>query len=564
MTTQAAHLPKSDQEPRPLEQSQEHALHEQTCLSEDVVLAFQRGETTRAERHHIHAHVDTCERCRGLVLLAARLGETGVVDTQDSSQRLAAFIDDGFPWMRFGAGKRLAQRFEILRFVRRGGMGEVYEAFDSVVGSRVALKTLLSTAGDSERALDGLCQEVNLARRVAHAHVCRIYDLHEHREGSRAMRFLAMEFIEGETLKDRVTAAPLALSEACAIGCQLLQGLGAIHAAGVLHLDFKSQNVMLRSGIEPARAVVMDFSLSRAFEKELLLKTSERHLAGSIGYMSPEQLECQATLGPSSDVYAFGVVLFEMLTGHLPFEGESPASIMLKQLKSHPPPPSSLRPAISAALDSFVLTCLSRQPRGRFQSVDAALNELRHCLGRASARPRSASRRRHVVLVTALASLCGVLAAATRSAQPSRTIGRTALQTGAAPLAAPALLEPALEARRTEQVPPRQEAPSGRASPVPSERGALDSRAAQPLRRRAAPSGRREAAGEGAEAARAPLPAARSSTALSGPLPGSLSPPARPGAAPPSGLVLEEPPPQRPALEPRPAWTPEHAPDFLL
>jgi serine/threonine protein kinase len=353
-----------------------------SCLSEDDVLAFQNGETTELERQRIHQHIDRCDVCRRLLVMVARMagGASAIEPDLDSFERVAALVGSGLRLTALAGGKLLAQRFEVLRFVERGGMGEVYEAFDRVVGSRVALKTLLSTTRDDAPGVSRLGEEVKLARRVAHANVCRIHDLHEHREAAGPpLRFLAMEFVDGVTLKERLLERELAIVEACAIARQLLLGLAAIHSAGVLHLDFKSQNVMLRQDASPEQPVVMDFSLSRAFETELRLRTSERTVAGSIGYMSPEQLECQSTLGPASDVYAFGVVFYEMLTRRMPFDGNSPAAIMFKQLKLRPQPPSHLRPEVGPALDGFVLTCLGRHPRSRYADVQSALQALDRC-----------------------------------------------------------------------------------------------------------------------------------------------------------------------------------------
>jgi serine/threonine protein kinase len=197
-----------------------------------------------------------------LIATAALDGGASAVGVElDSMERLATVMGSGLRMTTFAEGKRLAHRFDVTRFVDRGGMGEVYEAFDRVVGARVALKALLCTAAEDESPASRLGEEVNLARRIAHPNVCRIYDLHEHREVERQpLRFLAMEFIDGVTLKEHLLKGLMAIEEACSIARQLLMGLAAVHSAGVLHLDFKSQNVMLRRGASPAQPVVMDFS----------------------------------------------------------------------------------------------------------------------------------------------------------------------------------------------------------------------------------------------------------------------------------------------------------------
>ena len=446
-------------------------------------------------------------------------------------------------------------RYRIESGLGEGKYGVVYQGFDTAIERPVAIKCLRPPEGEpeSQNSQPGVpFEEAKVIGQLNHPHIAAVFDMGT----SGDVVYIVMEFVQGETLKDRVLAGSLAIGEACAIACQLLLGLGAIHSAGVLHLDFKSQNVMLRSGIEPAQAVVMDFSLSRAFDKELLLKTNERHLAGSIGYMSPEQLECQATLGPSSDVYAFGVVLFEMLTGHLPFEGENPASIMLKQLKRRPPAPSSLRPGISAALDSFVLTCLSRQPRGRFQGVDAALCELRQCLASGSTRPRTASRRRHVGLIAGVTAVCGLLASASRSVQPPRLLQRAelGLHTGEPPPAPPARTalvheQAVLEAPTLAPSPSRL----GSAKPLHFDAGSNAAAVTKPVRRRSAPRAAREPALDdtAAPSAAAPNTAAPNTASAS--------------AAPPNAVTAEQPALPGPAAPARaPAWTPQHAPDFLL
>jgi serine/threonine protein kinase len=279
------------------------------------------------------------------------------------------------------AGSLISGRYRLSRFVSRGGMGEVYEAFDGFLGERVALKMILPAAYTPNAARE-LQSEVRLARRVTHPNVCRIHDLGLHADVSRRywpIPFLTMEFIEGQTLGERLRAGRLPIWEAQSIARQLLLGLGAAHTAGVLHGDFKSDNVMLRQlengDVEP---VITDFGLARAFETSAYL-ASGGALAGSIDYMAPEQL-LSGRLGRETDLFAFGVVFFQMITGRLPFStGGSPIASAIRRLQERPELPSQVVAGLNPSIDEFILTCLRRERSDRFPDAEAALRALDAC-----------------------------------------------------------------------------------------------------------------------------------------------------------------------------------------
>ena len=409
------------------------------CLSEDTVLIFLGGQAGEAQRERVDAHLDQCSMCAGLVAAAARDESASSPPASPLSAEAASPFGGAAsphfggaaspPWpTAFVQGSVLAGRFTIIRFVARGGMGEVYEALDEKIAGRVALKTMLCTLSDSASAIQRLCEEVKLARRIAHRNVCRIHELHEHHDAqSRApLLFLAMEFVEGKTLKDNVRGNPLPPCEASELGIQLLRGLGAAHDAGVLHLDFKSQNVMLREG-RTREAMIMDFSLSRAFETEAHMHASERQLVGTPGYISPEQLECRSTLGPPSDIYSFGVVFYEMLTGRLPFVGQNATAVLLQQLTGRVQRPSHVVPGLTPLFDRFVLKCLQRDPSLRFPDTASALQALEACrlqlqASGGPARRRRAARRLFVASVAALTAGLVAFADARRRADSAREI----------------------------------------------------------------------------------------------------------------------------------------------
>jgi serine/threonine protein kinase len=336
------------------------------CLSDDEILLYGQGATSEAQKLRIHAHLDVCGTCREIVHFV-------IADDEPASERSLEVTT-------FAPGDVVKDRYTIERFVGKGGMGEVYRSFDRLLGKPVALKTVLCASGDDPRAVRKLFDEVRNAQRVAHPHVCRIYELQEHEDASRFSRpvpFFTMEFVDGERLAIWMRNGALPSADVRTIALQLLAGLHAAHDKGVLHLDFKSDNVLLRRDGPRIEALIMDFGLSRSADGEHSVRTSERlRGAGTLPYMSLEQLECRADVGPAADVYAFGVVLYEMLTGRLPFEGATPAAMLLKQLKERPVPASTLKPGLSRILDAFLARCLSADPSARYLDAGAALAAL--------------------------------------------------------------------------------------------------------------------------------------------------------------------------------------------
>src|SRR5882724_5613508 len=288
------------------------------CLSEEDVLAFAVGRLPAGKLIEAHQHLDACEICQHLLSEAAHaLATAATAPLRDGE-------DLGFN-TTFQPGTLVGQRYLIRQFIARGGMGEVYEAFDRELQERVALKTVTSTACDNPSAVRRLKGEVQLARRVGHPNVCRIYDFGSHvmAQTGAQISFLTMEFVDGETLGQRVRlAGALPIPEAQKLARQILGGLCAAHEAGVLHRDFKSDNVMLRAeGSDGVSPLILDFGLARAFDHDSRSGASSSNpmLVGTFEYIAPEQLEGKPHT-TASDVYALGVVWFEMLTGELPFE----------------------------------------------------------------------------------------------------------------------------------------------------------------------------------------------------------------------------------------------------
>jgi serine/threonine protein kinase len=276
-------------------------------------------------------------------------------------------------------GEVLAGRFVVVRLLARGGMGAVYEAHDAILRTRVAVKLIRSDLSNDATALDRFRREVLLGRQVSHPNVCRVYELYEtNTAAGHHVRFLTMEFISGETLSKRLArGGRLSTQEALPLVEQMCAGLDAAHSAGVIHRDFKSSNVMLAapSGDEDAqstRVVLTDFGVARAREtsqgSEQRRLTGEAGVLGTPDYMAPEQVT-GADVTQAADIYALGVVLYELVTGRLPFSGSSPLASAARRLDEAPPSPELLAPGLDRQWSKVILRCLAREPRHRFHSA---------------------------------------------------------------------------------------------------------------------------------------------------------------------------------------------------
>jgi serine/threonine protein kinase len=333
------------------------------CPSADDILGFCAGELSPECCAITQRHLDRCPACMDLVTLAINDWEP---------REVHEWLDVA---CNFRPGDRVDGRFLILRFLGCGGMGEVYAALDTKTSERVALKAVLAAASDNPYILRCFRREARLGGRMRHPNVCRVHaaPLAEPDTERPPVPYFTMEFIEGETLHERLRRGPLPLPDVLEVARQLLSGLRAIHRAGVLHLDIKSSNVMLRQG-QALRPVILDFGLARRVSAGL--RERVRPLTGSFAYMPPEQI-----LGRSpsvqNDIFAFGVVLFQMLTRELPFPSAQPSvvSSIVQRLTAHAPPPSHLNPEVPAWLDEFVASCLA-EPEQRYRDVDALLEAL--------------------------------------------------------------------------------------------------------------------------------------------------------------------------------------------
>jgi tetratricopeptide (TPR) repeat protein len=284
-------------------------------------------------------------------------------------------------------------------------MGEVYEAEDLELSGRVALKTIRPEIAEEAGSIDRFKREVHLARQVTHPNVSRIYDVSRQGETT----FLTMELLHGETLAERLARVRrIGTAEAWPIVAQIAAGLEAAHRVGVVHRDFKSANVMLEP--DPAadggvRAVVTDFGLARRSRTaDGDSATMTRGIIGTPAYMAPEQVE-GGPITPATDIYALGIVIYEMVTGDRPFTGDTPLAIAFKRIKHAPPPPKTLVPDLDPKWERAILRCLERDPANRF----ARSSDVVRALGGESVRPSRMWRRTVLGAVAAIVILAAGL-----------------------------------------------------------------------------------------------------------------------------------------------------------
>jgi serine/threonine protein kinase len=288
--------------------------------------------------------------------------------------------------LTFEAGMRVADRYVIRRALGQGGMGDVYEARDLQLEEWVAIKTVVAAGCDNPEATRRLKSEVKLARRVLHPNVCRVHDLGVHedtRPRGAQLSFISMELIDGEVLTRRLARGSLDPTAVRALARELLSGLSAIHDAGVIHRDIKSHNVMLRADPRQLRVVIIDFGLAIEIEPARSLQATAREACtalafeGSPRYMAPEQFR-SLPLMPAADVFACGVVLFEALTGRLPFRSFRADGEAARRRAPDEVPLRAREVAhdVPAPLDEFIAQCLTPDPGQRFANAGCALTSL--------------------------------------------------------------------------------------------------------------------------------------------------------------------------------------------
>jgi TolB-like protein/Tfp pilus assembly protein PilF/predicted Ser/Thr protein kinase len=264
-------------------------------------------------------------------------------------------------------GSVLARRYRIIEELGRGGMGVVYKAEDTKLKRTVALKFLPTELTHVPEIKTRFMREAQAAAALDHPNICTVHEFDEVNEKP----FISMAYIEGQSLKDKLESGPLELEEALKTAMQIAKGLQEAHKKGIVHRDIKSGNIMVN---DSGQAKVMDFGLARKTEGTLL--TKEGSTMGTVAYMSPEQTQGE-NVDYRTDIWSFGVVLYEMLTGQLPFKGEHEHAVLYSILKENPKPITEIKSDIPTSIGQVVYKALEKDPNKRYQQIDELIDDLK-------------------------------------------------------------------------------------------------------------------------------------------------------------------------------------------
>jgi serine/threonine-protein kinase len=337
------------------------------CPDRATLAAFQQGTLPPGDRARLAAHLRACRRC------TESLCEKGVApgSPESSEQSLALTVTGNVvPLVQEWRGPQPFGDYDLLEKVGQGGMSIVFKAVQRTLRRVVAVKMLLAARQADTDAMTRFCIEGEAVARLHHPNVVQIHQLGEYH----GQLFLVMEYLEGGSLADRLTAGPLPEREAAGLLAAVARAADAIHKAGIIHRDLKPSNVLFAADGAPK---ITDFGLARLLDDAEGANTRTESILGTVTYMAPEQAWGTARdLGPTTDVYALGTILYETLTGGPPFRGANRLETLERVRKEEPTPPRRLRPDLSRLLGAICLKCLEKEPANRYVSASALAEDL--------------------------------------------------------------------------------------------------------------------------------------------------------------------------------------------
>ena len=266
-------------------------------------------------------------------------------------------------------GSDFGPRYRIEALLGQGGMGRVYKAYDKELNRTVAIKVVRQGAMGEVDALNRFKQELVLASKISHKNILRIHDLGE----VNGMKFISMAYVEGQDLHQLIKDNPrLPLERVLKFATQLAGALAAAHAEDVVHRDLKPQNILVD---KDDQIYISDFGLAKSFAEGAVGMTQTGALLGTPRYMSPEQVEGKPTDG-RSDIYSYGLILYEMVTGDVPFTGDSTLGVMYQRIKEKPKNPKLINASLPNWLVRIIMRCLEKDPADRYQNAYEILADL--------------------------------------------------------------------------------------------------------------------------------------------------------------------------------------------
>jgi serine/threonine protein kinase/Flp pilus assembly protein TadD len=264
-------------------------------------------------------------------------------------------------------GSTFARRYQIIEELGKGGMGRVYKVLDTKINEKIAIKLIKPEIAKDKKTIERFSNELRLTRKIRHKNVCGMFDLGE----EKGTHYITMEFIPGEDLRSSIRRfGQLPIRKSISIAAQICEGLAEAHRLGVVHRDLKSSNIMID---KEGNVRIMDFGIARSIEAKGI--TGAGVMIGTPEYMSPEQVEGKE-VDQRSDIYSLGVILYEMVTGRVPFEGETALSIAMKQKTEKPMDPRLLNHLLPDDLSQIIMKCLEKDRKNRYKNTEELLSEI--------------------------------------------------------------------------------------------------------------------------------------------------------------------------------------------
>ncbi len=299
-----------------------------------------------------------CGNCGARLKPTEKTGEKGVSYTKTLR----------IPLKELTVGEIFAKRYQVIQDLGKGGMGRVYKVLDKEIKEVVALKILKPEIAEDEKIIERFRNELKLARKISHKNICGMYHLSRDENDT---HYITMEYVPGEDLKSLIRRiGPLTVGKAVFIGQQICQGLSEAHRLGVIHRDLKSQNIMID---QEGHVRIMDFGIARSLMSKSL--TDSGAIIGTPDYMAPEQVEGEET-DPRTDIYSLGVILYEMVTGRVPFGGDTALSVAFKQKNEIPREPRKFNIQVPENLNRIIMKCLEKERARRHESAVAVCQDL--------------------------------------------------------------------------------------------------------------------------------------------------------------------------------------------